>query len=237
MDAPDLVVPVREAPANQQLRFALRSWAENLPHRRVWIVGHRLPWLDGVGHIPTRQNGTKWKNTTAAVRAVCEHPEVSRQWLLMNDDFFIMRPLPDGMPVLHRGLVADVERDYASRVSGRYLEGMRQTRDLLGELGHRDPLSYELHVPLPVDSDGMLDALDLGQHLDVLHKRTMYGNLAGVGGEQIEDVKILHRAPRGFGPQSRFLSTMPDAFTNGHVGKFIQAAFPKPCRYEHARRR
>lgn len=232
MEALDLVLPLREEPANQKLRYALRSWTAYLPHGRLWVVGHRLPWLDGVEHIPTRQGGTKWKNTTAAVRAVCEHPEVSRRWLLCNDDFFVMQPLPDGMPALHRGPVADVERDYASRVSGRYLDGMRETGALLADLGHPAPLSYELHVPMVIDSDGMLDALDLGSHLDVLHKRTLYGNLAGVGGEQIEDVKIMHRAPRGYGPHSQFLSTMPDAFTNGHVGQFIRSRFPEPCRYE-----
>jgi hypothetical protein len=109
---------------------------------------------------------------------------------------------------------------------------MRETAALLADLGYPDPLSYELHVPLPVDKTGMLDALGLGRHLDVVHKRTLYGNLAGLGGQQIPDVKILHRGPRGYGPNSLFLSTMPDAFVNGHVGRFIRAAFPDPSPYE-----
>jgi hypothetical protein len=77
----DLVVPVREAPTNQQLRYALRSWAAHLPHGQVWIVGHKPVWLNGVRHIPTRQTGTKYANTTTAVRAACEHPEVSDTFL------------------------------------------------------------------------------------------------------------------------------------------------------------
>lgn len=229
----DVVVPVREEPANESLRYALRSWAAHLPHRRVWTVGHRHRWLaDEVGHIPTVQDGGKFANTTAAVRAACAHPDVSDPFVLADDDMFTMRPLPGGMPVLHRGLVVDVERYYEARGPAVYLRGMRETRQLLEELGHPSPLSYELHVPLPVGKAGMVDALDRARYLGLPHKRTLYGVLAGIGGEQAEDVKVRHRAPRGYGPEDRFLSTMPDSFTNGHVGKFIRARFPEPSPYE-----
>lgn len=230
---PDLVVPVREEAVNEQLRYALRSWAAHLPHRRVWVVGHRHPWLTAeVGHIPTVQDAGKFENTTAAVRAACMHPDVSDPFLYADDDMFTMHALPDGMPVLHRGPVVDVERYYEARGSGVYLRGMRATRALLQELGHPHPLSYELHVPMPVGKAGMLAALDRARHVDLVHKRTLYGVLACLGGEQAEDVKVRHRAPRGYGPEDRFLSTMPDSFTNGHVGRFIRARFPEPSPYE-----
>ncbi|TDC23426.1 hypothetical protein E1265_12855 [Streptomyces sp. 8K308] len=231
MAAPDIVVPVREGAANAQLRYALRRWAAHLPHRHVWLVGYRPPWAADVRHIPTRQTGTKYANTTLAVRAAIEHTEVSDPFLLTNDDFFVMKRLVDGVPVLHRGPVRDVERYYASRGSGKYLRGLRETRDLLVSLGHADPLSYELHVPLLVDKAGMLNTLDLGRHLDVLHKRTAYGVLSRIGGARIEDVKVLHRRPV-FPVDSPFLSTMPDSFTNGAVGLHIRRTFPRACRYE-----
>lgn len=237
MSEHDIVVPVREGRVNQQLRYAMRSWAANLPHRRVWIIGYRPPWATGVRHIPTRQQGTKYQNTTTAVRAACEHPGVSDRFYLCNDDFFIMRPQRSGMPVLHRGPVRDVEAYYATRGSGKYLRGLRETRDLLVSLGHEDPLSYELHVPMLIEKEGMLKALDVGRHLDVVHKRTLYGNLAELGGDRIRDVKVLHRAPRGFTAKEPFLSTMPDSFANGHVGRHIRAALPRASRYEYPGRR
>jgi hypothetical protein len=236
--APDIVVPVREGAVNEPLRYALRSWAAHLPHGRVWLVGYRPRWAIGVEHIPTRQAGrTKYENTTRAVRAACEHPEVSDTFLLANDDMFVMHYQDGGMPVLHRGPVRDVEAYYAARASGAYLRGMRETAALLAELGHPDPLSYELHVPMAVDKTGMLAALDAARHLTVVHKRTLYGNLAQVGGKQIPDVKILHRAPRDFGPASPYLSTMPDSFAAGAVGHFIRRAFPHPSPYEQPGRR
>ncbi|MFJ8852368.1 hypothetical protein [Streptomyces sp. NPDC102437] len=231
----DIVVPVREGAANEQLRYALRSWAVNLPHRRVWLVGGRPPWADGVEHIPTRQAGrTKYRNTTAAMRAVCEHPDVSDTFLYCNDDFFVMRRL-ESMPVFHRGPVREVEAYYATRGNGSYLRGLRETRDLLVGLGHEDPLSYELHVPLPIRKNGMFHALEVGGHLDVLHKRTAYGVLAGIGGERMADVKVLDRGPR-FDTTGTYLSTMPDSFTNGMVGRHIRESFRRPGPYERGRR-
>ncbi|MFE0545209.1 hypothetical protein [Streptomyces sp. NPDC058891] len=232
----DIVVPVREGPVNQQLRYALRSWEANIPHRRVWITGYRPPWLGGVGFIPTQQAGrTKYANTTLAMRHACRSTEISDPFLYANDDMFVMEPLKS-MPVLHRGPVREVEEYYAARASGSYLRGMRETRDLLVQYGHEDPLSYELHVPLLVNKPGMLHALESGRRLDVLHKRTAYGNLAQVGGERIADVKVLHRGPR-FDRSTPFLSTMPDSFTNGEVGRLIRTSFPKASSYETTRRR
>ncbi|MEZ3180810.1 hypothetical protein KYY02_19580 [Streptomyces pimonensis] len=231
---PDIVVPVRQAPTNEQLRYALRSWSANLPHRHVWIAGYRPPWLTGVHHLPVPQTGTKYANTTAAVRAVCEHPAVSEAFLLCNDDFFIMEPVVGQMPMLHRGPIRDVEATYTARgINGRYVRGMRETRRLLEELGYDEPLSYELHVPMPVTKAGMLRALKAGARLDVLHKRTVYGVINEVGGDRIDDVKVLtrHAFPRG-----SFLSTLPDTFANGAVGRHIRQAFPRACRYETPRR-
>ncbi|PSK57992.1 hypothetical protein B0E38_01837 [Streptomyces sp. 111WW2] len=232
---PDLVVPVREGAVNEQLRYALRSWAAHLPHRHVWLIGHRPQWAVNVKHIPTRQVGTKYVNTTVAMRAACEHPDVSDPFLWCNDDMFVMHTV-DTMPVLHRGPVREVEAYYEARTSGAYLRGMYQTRALLETLGHDDPLSYELHVPMPVGKKGMLDALAAGRHLPVLHKRTLYGNLAELGGSEVRDVKILHRRPQGYDEASVWLSTMPDSFTNGSVGMFIRRSFRGACRYERGGR-
>ncbi len=227
---PDIVVPVRQEAIAAQLRYALRSWVANLPHRRVWIAGYRPSWLTGVHHLPVPQNGTKYRNTTLAVRMACEHPDVSDEFLLCNDDFFVMQRV-DRMPVLHRGPVREVLEHYTRRGhNGRYVHGMRTTLDLLAGLGFEEPLSYELHVPLPVTKSGMLHALDVGAGLDVLHKRTAYGVLNQLGGDRIDDVKVLTR--NAFPQGSGFLSTMPDTFAAGAVGRHIRAAFPRPCRYE-----
>ncbi|MBA9005945.1 hypothetical protein [Thermomonospora cellulosilytica] len=224
----DWVIPVRVGEPAEELRFALRSIAAHAPHDRIWLVGYRPSWAVGVEHIPTRQTGTKYQNSTLAVRVACEHPDISDPFILSNDDIYVMRPI-DRVPVLHRGPVRDVEVYYARRSSGAYLRGMRETRDLLASLGCPDPLSYELHVPMPVDKAGMLAALEVGKGLDVVHKRTLYGNLAGLGGWRAPDVKVIHAG--GFPTSGTFLSTMPTSW-RGAAGRFVRGRFTRPSPYE-----
>ncbi|MFF4791624.1 hypothetical protein ACFY2M_18130 [Streptomyces sp. NPDC001276] len=119
MDAPDIVVPVRERAVSQELRYALRSWEAHLPHRRVWIIGYRPQWLGGVEYVPSQQAGrTKYANTTAAMRHACRRPEISDPFLWANDDFFFVMEKLDAMPVLHRGPVREIEEHYAARAAG-----------------------------------------------------------------------------------------------------------------------
>lgn len=228
-NAPDIVIPVRPGDDNEELRYALRSFERNLPHRRIVIVGHKPSWVRRVLHIPTRQTGTKYKNSTRNVEAACKHPAVSDDFLLCNDDFFVLKPTKT-MPVFHWGPMADVERYYATRASGAYLQGLRATKKLLAKLGYKNPLSYELHLPLPMNKQKFLEVLELGRHIPALHKRTLYGNVAALGGDEVTDPKVTTTGRR-FPRRARFLSTM-DSSWRGAVGAYIQSRFPEPSSYE-----
>lgn len=219
---------------NEELRFSLRSLAAHLPHTRVWIAGHRPAWVsDDVGHIPVAQSLTRFQNSTANMRAACEHPEVggeAGEFVYFNDDFFVMAPLENGVPLLHRGPLPEV---IGATRSSLYRRGAQSTLHLMRRLGMEDDgplLSYELHAPLVVHKASMLKALDLGRGLPVLHKRTLYGNLIRLGGDQVEDVKVKTLTDPG--PAGVFVSTTDATFAHGKVGERIRAAFPDPCRYE-----
>lgn len=229
-DLPSLVYPVKAGDRNPELRHSLRSVARNLPHRDVWIVGHAPPWVRGVQHLATDQVDTKYRNSTGNVRAACEHPDVSDPFVLMNDDFFVLRPTPT-VPTLHRGRVSAVAADYRARYgNSAYLTGMDETAALLATLGHPDPLSYELHVPMVVHKAEMLHALDVGAGVPVLHKRTLYGNLAGLGGTEVHDVKVSHRRT-WWSRDWQFISTDAGSWQRG-PGPFIREAFHDPGPYE-----
>lgn len=229
-----IVYVVGPGDRNEELRFSLRSLAAHLPHEKVWIAGHRPDWVsDEVGHIPVAQTRTRFQNSTANMRAACEHPDVggeAGEFVYFNDDFFVMQPLEGGVPLQHRGPLRDV---IASTRSSLYRRGAQSTLLLMGRLGMEDDgelLSYELHAPLVVHKESMLKALDLGAPLPVLHKRTLYGNLIRLGGDQVPDVKV--KTLDDPGPGGLFVSTTDATFAQGAVGERIRAAFPDPCRYE-----
>jgi len=105
-------------------------------------------------------------------------------------------------------------------------------------LGIEQPLSYHLHVPMPMNRSSRLKIKTVADinlpHNKGLQWRTLYGNYFAVGGEHIDDVK--HRWREDIpGVVDKFLSTNDKTFNNSSTGALIRRTFAEPCRYEHAR--
>jgi hypothetical protein len=226
MTAPDVVYVVRPGEKNEELRYSLRS-LQNLPHGKVWIAGHCPKWIsDEVGRIPVVSRIRGHTHAKASLRAACEHPDVSEQFVYMNDDFFVMQPI-EGLPVMHRG--SAMEMIQSRRMGSSYIRALEKTRRLLIERGIAEPLMYDLHAPMLVTKAGMLEALDLADS-QLLHERTLYGNLHHLGGERRQNHKIRRRDS---GWQTwQFLSTNDSGFASLPVGKHIRGAFPSMGPYE-----
>src|SRR5690606_31490605 len=97
---------------------------------------------------------------------------------MFNDDFFAMRPMKR-VPVYHWGPMAKVERYYRGKVGdSTYVRNLRACRELIIKAGFTDePLSYDLHVPLPVQKDLLLKIINFADEagLPRASKRTLYG--------------------------------------------------------------
>ncbi len=224
------VVYLCRAGENEELRYSLRSLV-NLPHDRVWVFGGRPSWLSRVEYVAIGQAGDKNGNARRNLEAACRHPEVSDPFILMNDDFFIVQPL-DSLPVLHRGTVAEVIAEHEARGLGRstYTEAMRQTLKRLQLMGHTEPLSYSLHIPMAVTKAAMLAAIAAGDGIDRAQYRTLYGNIDGVGGVKVADVKLRNR--REPLPPGPFLSTSDRTFSRALPR--LRELFPEPGEHEYS---
>ena len=228
----DIVYVLRTGDRNEELRYSLRSLAANLPHHQVWAAGYRPAWAT-MNEIPVAQRRTTFENSVANMRAACEHPGVSDRFVYMNDDIFVLKAMRR-IPTLHRGTVAEFTAE-CRRIygrPGRYMMGLAATAELLVRRGIRDPICYEGHVPLVVDKAAMLEALDLGAHLPILHYRTLYGNLAQLAGRPIGDWKIRDGSSVP-DPSWLFTSTVDSIFAGGAVGRWLRDRFAEPGPYEH----
>lgn len=212
---------------NEELRYSLRS-IKNMPHDQVWIFGGTPNWVRNLRHFRTPAWANKHETTQQSLRAACTNPKVSDPFILMNDDFYVMRP-GGQPPIANRGTVREVIAQQEANGSGNsgYTEGMRQTLARLEQHGYADPLSFELHMPLIVHKQAMLDALDLCAGIPVMHKRTAYGAVAGLRGRKFADVKIYRHGPI---PNGRFLSTQDDSLHRALP--LLQKAFPHPGKHE-----
>lgn len=235
MSAPDIVFPVRIGDHNPELRYALRSLA-NVPHGQVWLAGHMPGWVQNCRHLPIEQTSTKHRNSLCNLIGACESPDVSEDFVLWNDDIFLLEPL-DQIPVLHRGTIRRYLAMSRSLGNSTYIRGTKATLELLEQSGYRDPLSYELHVPLPMTKSGVLEACRLIEEarvpeLTAIQMRSMYGNLASIGGKQAEDVKVFGtRLPEIVGA---FLSTSDAIWPKQPAALMIQRILAKPGPYEEA---
>ena len=229
----DIVYFVKDCFINEELRFSLRSVAENLPHRKVWFFGGCPRGITPDIRVKFKQNGeTKWDNVHNMYKEVCENKEVTENFIMFNDDFFIMKPT-DHIDTMYRSsLISHCEVIEAKNRNKptNYTQVLRECDRELDELG-ASRLSYELHVPFIFNKTKLLAMLERfpEQHCT----RTLYGNIYEVGGKQARDVKIFDIHPSFDYKNSRFLSTEDSIVSiNNDIWRFIRSKFPKKSEFE-----
>ena len=232
----DIVYLVKECKVNEELVFSLRSLI-NLPHDKVFIVGGLPDSINKsqVIHIPVLQRRTKYQNTTANLQTICRNELLSEDFILMNDDFFILKPIKSLEELnLCRGPIDSVLEEYKQRYgdfSNPYIQGMKQTKIFLEDRGIANPLSYELHIPMVMNKKKFLDIFSIPyiNGVSVLHKRTVYGNLYCKNSKVINDVKVLQDYFYPLG-SDKFLSSEDSSFFR--LKKYLRRLFPQKSQYE-----
>lgn len=224
----DLVYPLkRTTGAAEELRYSLRSVAKNLPHDNVVIAGGRPDWLsDRAIYLDPPRGEDRWLDADNNVLAAVNDPRVSDPFVLMNDDFFVVRSVT-GVPELNRGTLDEV---IPGQPENSYKEAMIRIRDILVDEGYVDPLCFELHVPMVVSKAAVRAAIEFGAGRKRWMWRTALGVFEGYQGETIDDVKVYgwndHLPP---GP---WASTNDKSFGYGYVGRKLRKMFSEPCEYE-----
>jgi hypothetical protein len=239
----DIVYPFKESTRNdsEELRYSLRS-LKNIPHDNVIIVGEKPSWIKNVTYIEVPQSKTKAENSLANIRAAASSPLVSDEFILMNDDFFILKPI-DSVPTLHAGPMKDFLEwfDVNFPEGSVYISAMKALYSEFQKQGIESPLSYGIHVPMVFNKSKLSEIYGQGESR-MYQYRSYYGNLAAVGGERAEDVKIFFEPdlnpqlykenPLAYFEQQSFLSVNVNSFKNGLPGDYVRQAFPEKSQYE-----
>ena len=227
----DIVYFVKDAPANEELRYSLRSVCENFSFRKVWFYGGRPSYLQPDGYVHVVQNQrTKWMRTTNMIRQICENEEITEDWWLFNDDFFVLRKTEGIQAPYYKDIYRHIVRieDRHGRKSTAYTQELRNLVATLERKGC-DTHNYALHMPVLINKKKALATLDAFPDCPMF--RSLYGNFNGIGGTEIRDCKIvgLDRMPSD---DALFMSTDDNSFAHGRAGAFIRERFPDPCKYE-----
>lgn len=228
-----LICPVRPGESNEELRFALRSWETHLlipSGLTLLTVGYKPTWLDPDVHV----EGNRFKSVALAVfdniLLASEAADQSEPALYMNDDFFCLDPMESVLPVRRNCTLVEQLDRFPANSNLWWPTSLRLTISWLAEQGFPDPLSYEVHRPLPAPPSHMFEALsrwDGGMEGTVPQWRTVYGSLYKVDAVPVKDAKLGRSQP---GVGTPWVSTSDQSWRL--YANSIRKRFQKPSRWE-----
>ena len=246
----DLVYILKEDNHNPDLVMSLRSIEKFCTYRKVWVIGYKPSWLKNVNYLPTEQTGNKWKNSCLNWKTACECPDISDNFILMNDDFIALRPIHRWEEELNvcLGTVGDEADRWSKKAKpSRWQNGFIYAKDLLRLCHARSDYNFESHMPIIINKENYLKFLELKpirEFLEtpkVLHKRSIYKNLFPTENvslpHKIKDVKILlgYDLTDGY-LKENWLSVFDDVIGNTlkfpKVNKFLNLMFPEKSKFE-----
>ena len=224
----DIVYFVKDTEVNEELRYSLRS-LKNFPHNKVWLYGGCPQGLNPDYHIEIAQDKpTKWENIFEMFKLACLNDDITDNFWLFIDDFFIMNKIKKKMPNFYHGDLYKRVVTLEDKHNGvtPYSQQLRYTLQELEGLGC-ETLNYALHVPMLINR---AKGHELTNIINGPMIRCLYGNYFKIGGEEHSDFKIDSKTKEY--KDWDYLSTNDKSFTYGRVGKQIIEIFPDKCKYE-----
>ena len=217
---------------NEELRYSLRSVQTFYPNSTVWVVGGKPSWYSG-NYIKVKQVAYSLENVRNSLVEIINHPEIPDQIVIMNDDFFFVRYVPNiGAYVsgtLYNKILFNKENGinstYIKRLNG-LLRHCKQYKD--------SPLDFETHAPMLASKSKLSSIVN-----DQVMWRSNYGNrfLGDSEVEIIEDVKMYSDpkyAFKSYNPLTfkyPFFSTQDNSFEIAYQ-TILKNMFCIPSKYE-----
>lgn len=187
-----------------ELAWSIAS-LKNIKHRKVHIIREtKHQW----------SLFSKYHNQMAKLLDACNNLEVSDNFILMNDDFYILR---EWQPVnYNRGTLQDHVK-WRKKRDG-YSRSLVQT-DLYLTARNYPSLSFELHTPFVFNKRKLKYLINSLPKVSttVLQIRSLYGNIYNVDTEYKDDVKNVDNYE-----DMTLLSTSNKSFKLG-IGQYIRS--------------
>ena len=174
---------------DMELRLSLRCLAENARNiDRVFIVGNCPDWVHNVKHIPAEDTWTAENNAFQKILKACDS-DISNDFLLMNDDFFMLTPFDaETYPDFFFFYLKDrIKPD----LYGKCIEN---TYNFLKEHGKPRPLDFDVHCPMIINKGAFLLLKETAEKVKNddtgLLCRSLYGNIFNKTGVGCIDPKL-----------------------------------------------
>ena len=230
----DVVYFVKNRDENEELVYSLRSVEKNFPHNKVWFFGGCPKGLKPDVHVPVVQNlGSKYQNVRYMLQKAVMTPELTDDFYLFNDDFFVMSKVSYVVPAVNGSLyflIRKLNAKYGDTYKKPYRQRLTNTANALKRM-NKDCLNYELHIPMLINkqkANRIFSAFD-----NTVAFRSSYGNYYSLARAIHPDVKIIDD-DKPYDPDIHniFLSSSDHTWHYGLVGDYVRSQFPEPSRFE-----
>lgn len=161
--------------SNNEIRYSLRSvekFGQNID--KVFIVGELPSFLKNVIHIPCEDPYTKkYNNAWYKLSKFCS--EQRTKFVLMNDDFFLLKPINfNSIPLYYDKTIDDLVNSYNESTTYSILQ--EYTKEVLLQLD-KTSYNYAIHAPITIDPNRILFWMYLLKDTPNISFRNFYGNV------------------------------------------------------------
>lgn len=232
----DIVYFVKNCPNNEELRYSLRSLEANWLYNDVWFYGGCPNGLEPDHYVKILQNApTKWENVRNMMVEVCKNDQITEDFWLFNDDFFILKPVSNDFKPRYDGTLTSKIQEIRDKHGGEDSEWTANLGKLLKLLKKhkKSEYCYAIHEPMLVNRKKMLEVLEKFPNEPML--RALYGNWWSIGGEQESDPKYAMPEPMDLGRKLMnhdIVSTSDESFQSGYIGRWLRDKFDTKSRFE-----
>lgn len=218
---------------DREIRYSLRSVEKYVANPRIFIIGQCPRWLTGINHIEAEDTDkNKIINARNKYLRAASCPDISDNFILMNDDFFILKEITE-WPYYSRGTFHKMIRRHPTK-GGYYFKSLRDTKNRLIELGIKEPVDFEVHCPMMFEKKMLLNVMENVGINNAYSLRSCYGNLVEITYDEVMDFKANNLAE--FAHQVKmdreFLSISDGLVMHKEFTDWIQRKFPKPSKWE-----
>lgn len=226
----DIIYILKPQLDTTELIYSLRSIEANFPHRFVWFVGGQPDGLVPDRRLAHEQVGEdKWSKIRSSMYAAVQNEELSDEFFLFNDDFFVMKEVGENFTNFVDNTlewrIEDLRK--VNPWLNPYGRTVYKANEELKTLGIKEPLNFEVHLPMLFKKS---DVMSIIPKCSSPQMRSVYGNLTRCRTIQHADVKVYDF--ESIPEDADYISTNDKTFVDGAVGRYIRETFDKPSRFE-----
>ena len=224
----DIIYILKEELESEELKYSLRSIERNFPHGKVWFVGGQPKGFKPDVRLKHEQIGNcKWELIRSSMWKAVNAEDLTEEFFLFNDDFFIMEPVNTDK------FINFVDGTLSRRIDELHREGMNPYCRTLFKLEqelltiHEPTMNFDVHLPMLLNKEQVKATLYICSSPQM---RSAIGNINRLPFVISPDVKVYDLESDGRG--QTYLSTNEKTFNEGNVGRYIRETFTKKSRFE-----